>query len=132
MNQYHLQNAAIKSCHCVIILHHNPDGSAFADSYTVMSTRLIHQMYPSVKVILEIKHPNSLEFLEATPLKVQWDLDYHFWPLFMSGNAFQSSLLENMMPFASMKPELALFLNKFFKLETYKDKLFSAPAFYTT
>ena len=70
---------------------------------------------------MELKHPSSLQYLEATPLKVQWELDYHFWPLFMSGHVFQSSLLENMLPFAAMKPELAHFLAKFLKISDFTD-----------
>lgn len=70
MNAYHLRNSAVFSCHCVIILHNDPEGSAFSDSSSVMASRLIHQISPGTKVIQEIKHPNSLEFLEATPLKV--------------------------------------------------------------
>lgn len=50
----------------------------------------------------------------------------------MSGNVFQSSLLENMMPFAAMKPELSLFLGKFFKVEDISEKIVLKQKFSST
>ena len=59
---------------------------------------------------------SSLEYFESAPIKIQQDIGYQFWPMFMNGAVFQSSLLDNMMCFAALRPELAVFLNKFLKL----------------
>lgn len=97
-----LTNASVASALHVIVLatinsRTKKDKRGLRDARTVMAARLILNFFPQVQITLEMKDFESLELMDYVPIESQRKLvSYVYWPNYMMGRVFVSSLLDTL------------------------------------
>jgi len=95
----HLDAALLPEAQSVLVLSDkNEEVFCIEDGFALQMVRIIDQFYKNIDVVVEIQEPSLLYFLGYTPPGEELSVDqYYYWPFFMSGKAFMSSLFDAMV-----------------------------------
>ena len=95
-NIKHIEKLQIENCFKIIIMPISNKKKLFPDSDTIILARIIQDIYPNTKILMELANENNLKLLDNKPVylsnKTNSYFNYHFWPNVIKGSVFYSSL----------------------------------------
>ena len=94
LNIDHLESLSISNASHVLIFSTRPPGSKDNDTNALLLANLIDEFY-KVPYTIELDDQESIRYLKNTQNKES--LAFQFWPKYMAGEVFYSSLLDSLM-----------------------------------